>query len=61
MCFPAVVEDELSDETDEFNLAQMPYRLVFKNIMDATKPCIFCGVPRCEGCAIPYTSMLNLE
>lgn len=32
MCFQGVVNDEVPEDTDEFDLQQMPYRLVFKNI-----------------------------
>ena len=61
MCFQGVVNDEVPEDTDEFDLSQMPYRLVFKNISGYQEYCCFCGQNRCAGCPIPYTDMLTIE
>jgi len=43
LCFPGVIKNEVSAEGDEFDINQMPYKLVFKNTCGYYEDCNYCG------------------
>ena len=43
MCFKGLINDEIPEDSEHFELQQMPYKLIFKDISGYYEPCYYCG------------------
>jgi hypothetical protein len=44
-----------------FDLSEMPYKLVFKDISGYYDDCNYCGQNRCGGCTVPFTDQITIQ
>lgn len=55
MCFPGLSKVAKEQVSETFELKDMPYKLVFKDISGYMEDCKYCGMRQCSGCNVPYS------
>lgn len=60
LCFPGLFKAEQEKESQLFDLTEMPYKLVFKDISGYYDDCGYCGQNRCGGCPVPFTDQITV-
>lgn len=51
----------MGDDSQTFELSQMPYRIVFKDISGYYESCHYCGQSKCSGCTVPFTDAMTIQ